>query len=66
MSDTRMKIHTGNQRDGEAGSPATIQLTVGMRRRLSLLCETGIFGLTIEEACERLICRQLQEMEPHQ
>jgi hypothetical protein len=63
VSDTRMKIHTGEQRDGEASVPITITATSGMRRRISSLCETGIYGTTVEEVAERLICRQLQEME---
>jgi hypothetical protein len=50
------------QLDNEDGVPITIQTTVGMRRRLSYLCELGIFGTTVEEVCERLVCRELQEM----
>ena len=63
MSDTRMKIHTRDQRDSEESVPATIRMTSGMRRRISNLCELGIYGLTVEEVCERLICDRLQEME---
>jgi hypothetical protein len=58
-----MKIHTGERDDQMESVPATIRMTNGMRRRISNLCELGIYGTTIEEVCERLICDRLQEME---
>ncbi len=64
MADTRMLIKTAEtQRDGEDSVPATIKMTVGMRRRIGLLVEMGICGATVEEVCERLVCRELQRLE---
>ena len=63
MSETRLKIHTGNRCDGATSVPITIEVTDGMRRRISILAETGIYGRTVEEVAERLICDRLQKME---
>jgi hypothetical protein len=49
-------------RDQEEAPPVTIQVTFGMRRRLSLLAGTGIYGRTVEEVAERMVARQLEEM----
>jgi hypothetical protein len=64
MADTRFKIATpDNTYDQDEAPAATVRMTYGMRRRITKLCELGIYGTTVEEVCERLICRQLQEME---
>lgn len=66
MSETRTATKFRQKYDQDEAPPTTIRATFGMRRRLSLLCEVGIYGTTVEEVCERLVCRKLQEMESGQ
>lgn len=63
MADTRMKIRTSETHEDDVSVPLTVRMTVGMRHRISRLCEVGIYGITVEEVAERLICRQLQDMD---
>jgi hypothetical protein len=46
--------------DQEEAAPLTIPMTRGMRRRLSALVESGLYGTTIEDAAVRLIAEALR------
>lgn len=50
------------ERGNEESVPVTIRATKAMRMLLSRLVEDGIYGTTVEEVAERLVCRQLEEM----
>lgn len=53
-----VRDHRGN----DESVPVAIRATVAMRRLMSVLVEDGIYGTTVEEVAERLVCRQLEEM----
>lgn len=67
MEDSAMKGNVGQlkvlPRDQEDGEPILVPATLGMRRRISALAEYGIYGRSVEEVAQRLICRALVEME---
>ena len=68
LTPEQLRVHDLLQRVGKESTvsespPATIKMTFGMRCRISSLCFIGIYGRTVEEVAERLICQHLTPLE---
>lgn len=42
-----------------------IQLTIGMRERLQALVDTGLWGESMTEACQQILCEALRRESRH-